>query len=144
MAFASCKQIKNAQYKIRSRSCICQMRVIAAPHLKEFVVENLEPFSGPLSLMVTKEGDAQFFDAPVRSATRAANHVAARGEPIADRHDTPGMQGIKRSIYRAVWTIRPWDGCRLSPRASPFHRENLPSRPPSTQLSVSIFRSDAA
>ena len=48
------------------------------------------------------------------------------------------------SIYRAVWTMRSLDGCRLSPQASPVHRENLPSRPPSTQLSVSIFRSDAA
>jgi hypothetical protein len=32
----------------------------------------------------------------------------------------------------------------LFPRVFPFHRGNLPSRLASTQLSVSIFRSDAA
>jgi hypothetical protein len=37
-----------------------------------------------------------------------------------------------------------WERCRLYPQASPFRRESLPSRPASTQPSVSIFRSDAA
>ena len=49
----------------------------------------------------------------------------------------------RRSIYRAVWAMRLREPCRLSLRVSLFHHENLPSRPASTRLSLSIFRSDA-